>query len=183
MKKVILIGAIVGVLLIGLGTAGLAYAQIQNTPQPQPQGVDGVSPNFGGMMGRGGQGRMGGMYAQGQAGFGPMHEYMIAALSEKLGLSVDELNTRITNGERPYDIAAAQGMTSEQIQVHLVEAHDEAMKAAVADGVITQEQADWMKQRMEQRWQNGVDGGTWTPGGCGRMGNMQGARGRWSSQP
>ena len=183
MKKVIWIGVIVGVLLIGLGVVGMAYAQTQNPPQPQTPATGAYDQNYPGMMGRGGRGMMGGRFAQGQAGFGPMHEYMVAALAEKLGLTVDELNAKIANGERPYDIAVAQGLTTEEIQVIIEEAHDEALKAAVAAGVLTQEQADWMDSHMEQMWQNRANGSAWTPGGCGRAGGMRGAGGRWSNQP
>lgn len=183
MKKVIWIGAILGVLLIGLGIVGMAYAQTQNPPQPQTPEAGAFGQYYGGMMGRGGHGMMGGRGVRGQAGFGPMHEYMIAALAEKLNLTVDELNAKIANGERPYDIAVAQGLTAEEIQVVIEEAHDEALKAAVAAGVLTQEQADWMDSHMEQRWQNSADGSTWTPGGCGMTGGVRGARGRWNNQP
>ncbi len=44
--------------------------------------------------------------------------------------------------------------------------HDEMLKQAVADGVLTQQQADWMDQHMEQMWQNGY--GT---GGCPMWGS------------
>lgn len=67
MKKVIWIGVIVGVLLIGLGVVGMAYAQTQNPPQPQTPAAGAYDQNYPGMMGRGGRGMMGGRFAQGQA--------------------------------------------------------------------------------------------------------------------
>jgi Spy/CpxP family protein refolding chaperone len=172
MKKFLIIGGIVGVFLIALGVVGFAYAQTQ-TPQP------GNYPGGWGMMGgnrhemqgpgmmRGGRGMMG------QGAQGPIHTYMIAALAEKLDLTVDQLQAKIEAGERPYDIAKAQNLNDEQIKELLEQAHDEALKAAVAAGVLTQEQADWMNQRMEQKWAGGFPGGA---GGCPGMG------GRWSNQ-
>jgi hypothetical protein len=172
MKKFLIIGSIVGVVLIALGVVGFAFAQSQ-TPQP------GTYPGGWGMMGGGrrgmhGYGMMGGGRGAGQGTYGPMHTYMVAALAEKLDLTVDELQAKIDAGERPYDIAKAAGMTDAQIQDLMEQAHDEALKAAVAAGVLTQEQADWMDQHMEQMWQNGDGPGR--SGSCPRMG------GRWSSQ-
>ncbi len=111
----------------------------------------------------------------GQGAYGPMHTYMIDALATKFNLSVEELQAKIDAGERPYDIAKAAGFTDAQIQDLMEQAHDEALKAAVAAGVLTQEQADWMDQHMEQMWENG--------GGPGRTGGCPGMGGRWSNQP
>lgn len=115
----------------------------------------------GGMMG----GRM-----MGRSGYGVMHTYMISALASRLGMTPEELQARMTNGETPWDIAKANGLTDAQIQQLLEEAHDEALKQAVAAGVITQEQADWMDAHMDSMWQNG---GTGCPMG-GRRGNPGG---------
>lgn len=173
MKKFLIIGSILGAVLIALGVVGFAFAQSQ-TPQP-------ATPDGGwGMMGSGrygmqGSGMMRGGRGFGQGAYGPMHTYMINALAEKLGLSVEDLQAKIDAGERPYDIAKAAGLTDEQIQSLMEQAHDEALKAAVAAGALTQEQADWMDQHMEQMWQGGGPGRT--GGGCPGMG------GRWSNQP
>jgi hypothetical protein len=172
MKKFLIIGSILGVVLIALGVVGFAFAQAQ-TPQP-------ATPDSGwGMMGgsrRGmqGSGMMRGGRGLGQEAYGPMHTYMINALAEKLGLSVEDLQAKIDAGERPYDIVKAAGLTDEQIQSLMEQAHDEALKAAVAAGALTQGQADGMDQRMEQKW---ADGGPGQAGGCPGMG------GRWSNQP
>jgi hypothetical protein len=194
MKKFYIIGSVIAVALIALGIASLTYAQAQNPPTPQPNTGNGANQNppGQGMMGgwRAGfrQGMMGG-YARGYARgmMGPMHEYMIAALAARLNLTVDELQAKINTGERPYDLAKAQGLTDAQIQDLMNQAHDEALKAAVAAGALTQEQADAMDQRMEQMWQNGGMGsgpqnrpgmmggrgfgaGKFGPGGCPGMG-------------
>ena len=172
MKKFLIIGSIVGVVLIALGMVGFAFAQSQN-PQPEtPNGAWGMMRG-----GRGwaqGSGMMRGGRGMGQGANGPMHTYMITALADKLGLTVDELQAKIDAGERPYDIAKAAGLTDAQIQDLMEQAHDEALKAAVAAGVLTQEQADWMDQHMEQRWEGGQSGRS---GGCPGMGG-----GRWSNQ-
>jgi hypothetical protein len=181
MKKLLIVGAVVLVTLVALGVAGLAYAQSQNPPTPAPEGntqyTPGMMGGWRGMMGwRQGyrQGMMNG-YRRGfaQGAYGPMHDYMIAALAGKLGLTVDELNAKIANGERPYDIALSKGLTEDQVRELMEQAHDEALQAAVAAGVLTQEQVDRMDQMMGQMWQNG--------GGFGRMGAGGFGNGRFGS--
>lgn len=80
---------------------------------------------------------------------GPLHSYMLEALAPKLGLSVEELQKRIEAGERPYEIARAQGFSDEQIQVLFEEAASDALEAAVAAGAISQEQAEVMRKMMD----------------------------------
>jgi hypothetical protein len=75
---------------------------------------------------------------------GPVHEYMHAALAAALGLARDEFDARLSSGETPWSIGVAQGLGEDEVAALLAAARAEALAAAVADGVITQEQADWM---------------------------------------
>ncbi len=156
-------GVLIGVALVGvvLGVYGLVNAQAPiTTPQ---QGY--------GMMG-GGYGMMGGGRGAGMMGWvsdgsqpGPMNDLMIAAWAEKLDLGVDVIEQRLADGETMYDIAIATGLTAEEFQTARVEIHTAVLDEAVAQGLITQEQADWMKTR-----------------GAGAGGCMGGAgRGRWGN--
>jgi hypothetical protein len=183
MKKLLYVGIGIALTLVVLGVAGLAYAQTQTPPTPTPGAAD-TYQNFNGYgMMRGGRMNMPGMlnawgrgFRQGmgrgmlrgytQGAYGPMHESMIAALAAKLNLSVEDLQAKIDAGQRPYDIAKAQGLTDVQIQALWQAAHAEALKAAVAAGTLTQAQADAMGQRMEQMWQRGFG-----PGACPGMVN------------
>ncbi len=154
----IFVGVLIGAALVGavLGIFGLVNAQ---GPVAPLQG--GQQPGFGMM----GQGRMGGrgagMMGQAYAGTqeGPMHDLMIAAWAEKLGLEVDEINQRIANGETMYDIAISTGMTVEAFQAARVEVHAAVLEQAVAQGLITQEQADWMQSRGARMGAAGCAGG------------------------
>ena len=198
MKKLLIIGAVVIVALVVLGAAGYAYAQTQTPPTPntgygmmgglgrsmmggRSTGVQGTGRGMMGGRNTGVQGaRQGagggyGMMANSQ--FGPMHDEMIAALAGKLGLTVDELNTRIANGETPYAIAQSQGKTAEEITALFNEAHDEALQAAVAAGTLTQAQADWMDQHHESMW-GGEDAAIGGPGG-----SMPCHNGAWNAAP
>ncbi len=95
-----------------------------------------------------GPGMMGGRgFAQGE---GIMHDYMISAFAGVVGLSVDEVNTRITEGESLKEIAIAEGTTEEQLPELITQVRQAALDQAVADSVITQNQADLMNERMNQ---------------------------------
>lgn len=189
MKKLLYMGIGALITILALGAAGFAYAQAQNPPTPQPPAGTGTTQTqpgwgmMGGMMrGWNSSGQSGmmnwrqglrrgmmGSYARGfaQGSFGPMHEYMITALADKLGLTVEDLQAKIQAGETPLEIAAAQGLSADQVKDLVEQAHDEALKAAVAAGVLTQEQADFMDQRMESMWQNrGMYGRMGNSGGC-----------------
>jgi hypothetical protein len=113
-----------------------------------------------------------------------LHPYFVAALAEKLGLSVDEINTRITDGETMVQIALDEGIAADKIPALLIEVRTTALKQAVTDGVISQETADWMLQRMQQRAQRGPGSGscqmTGTSIGSGRHGS--GMMGGWRLQ-
>jgi hypothetical protein len=146
MKKTILIVALV-VLALGALGVGVAFAQ-----GGQPPAGSLVGP----MM---------------QNGGGYLHTYMVAAVADKLGLTVDEVNTRIAAGETMYDIAIAEGITAEDFPTFMTDVRAAALDAAVKDGVITQEQADWMKSRGFGR--GGMMGGQGFTGTCPMYGSGQ----------
>ncbi len=131
MKKIILIAGLTVLALAVLGV-GVAFAQ------------DGTPPYYGGMMGNG--------------GFGPMHDYVEQALADKLGLTVNEVEDQFAAGKSMYQIALDAGIAEADIPTLLQEVHTTAFNKAVADGVLTQEQADFMLQHMAQFGYN--------PGNC-----------------
>ena len=94
----------------------------------------------GSMMGRRGLGT-----ARGE---GLMHEYMISAFAEAIDLTVEAVETRLADGESLKEIAIAQGCTEDQLPDLLTQVHQAALDAAVADGIITEEQADLMLDHM-----------------------------------
>ncbi len=168
MKKILLIGLILAVVLILVGTAGAVYAQVHDlgTPasvkvsinqqqvqpgQPYNYGPGGMMNGYGygpgGMMG-GRRGMMGGRGGNFGEGYGFMHDYMISAFAKAVGLTVDEVNTRISQGETLTQIANAQGFTGDKLTQLITDVRKAALDQAVADGVITQAQADAMLQMM-----------------------------------
>ncbi len=175
MKKVLLFGSIAFMVLAILGVAFAAGAFFVSNVAAQEQNPPDAATGWGrgGMM-NGNGGMMGGRGA-GNAANAPMHDAMFAALAEGLDLSVEELQTRVNNGETLYQIAQSKGLTDEQIQALFNDAHNKAMTQAVESNSLTQEQADWMNQRHSQMWQNGGP----ASGGCTGGGHG----GRWNTTP
>jgi hypothetical protein len=173
MKKGLLVGALVGIVVSALVMAGFAFAQ---TPTPVPQFPFGRGMPGGGQRGGFGQGMMGEARADGQ--FGPMHEYMEKAFAEALGIPQADLEAAIDSGKTMWQVAEEKGLTLEQFQKVMLEARQNAFTQMVADGVITQAQADWMLSRMGG--QAGRFGGQ---DGCpGMGGGTNGENGsRWNS--
>ncbi len=101
-----------------------------------------------------------------------MQEYMHAALAEQLGISVEDLEARLANGQTVYQIALEKGLSVEEFRTLMLNARNSALENMVKDGVITQEQANWMKTRGFGR--NGRAG--LNNGGCPMMGEGLGAR-------
>lgn len=65
-----------------------------------------------------------------------------ALVAEALGLSVKELEAALAGGQSLSDLMTAQGLTAETLQTAIQTAYEAAIARAVADGVITQAQAD-----------------------------------------
>jgi len=176
MKKFLLIATVVTafVAVLALGITSWAFAQ---APDPD----DTVCPYCGsygaGMMG--GRGGRGGQYGEA----GPLHDYMFPAIAEALGLSTDELQAAHDAGKTAWVIAQEQGKTFEEFQTLMAEARSKAFTQAVADGVITQAQADWMLERMNGAQGNGYGAGMMGAGGCGGYGPGNRGGGRWNNQP
>jgi uncharacterized membrane protein len=141
-RLLILAGVTLTVLLLaGLGGAALVFAQ-EPTP-PVPFGWHG-----GGRGGFGGRG-MGGF---GWTGGSPWTMFDTAA--ETLGLIPEELFAELRAGKSLAEIAEEQGVEVEEVydaaSAARAEAIPEAIEQAVEDGTLTQEQADWMLEGLEQ---------------------------------
>ena len=122
------------------------------------------------MNGRGTRGGMMGNAAGTVDQDGPMHDEMMAAFAQKLGISVDDLNARLAKGETMAQIAASKGFTADQFTALMTEARAQAIDQAVKNSTLTQAQADWMKQRGA----GGMMGNGQNMGGRGMRGAGQG---------
>ena len=167
MKKFVVVAAVLGALVLALGVVGFAFA---DSPARSPFGQ---GP---GMMG--GRGGPGGANA-GQEG--PLHDVMVASMAQALGLDKTTVEQRLDAGETMWQVAQSKGLSADQFSAAMQQARTDALNQAVADGTISQAQADWMAQHMGQRGGaagrgpgNGACGGSATPMGRGAA--------RWGTQ-
>jgi DNA-binding CsgD family transcriptional regulator len=127
----------------------------------------------------------GGQPPVGQNGYGWMHDYVEQAIASKLNLTEKQVEDQLAAGKPMYQIALDNGIKQEDLATFMTGVHKDAVAKAVKAGVITQERADWMLQRMETMYQNGYGpgncpmyNGQGAPAGRGRGGpGMMGGRG------
>jgi hypothetical protein len=157
MNKLLKSLVVLAVVAIAFGSATAVFAQ-SSTPQ-------GAGPGVGFTNGRGAKGGGGMLGSNGTSPqSGLLHDAMIAFFAEEFDLSVEELNELIAEGETLGAIALEKGLTFDDFRALMVDARAVALDQAVANGDLTQEQADWLKTR-----------------GAG-MGQANGSRGRGRGQ-
>jgi predicted DNA-binding protein YlxM (UPF0122 family) len=147
MKKKLLVGAGVALIVLLLaGLAGAAFVFAQEPTPPIPFGWHGGGRGMGGFGGRG----MGG-FAWSGGGMWTMFD----TAAGTLGLTPEELFAELRAGKRLAEIAEAKGVDVQKVYDAVNAARGEAMKQAieqaVEDGRLTQEQADQMLERLENR--------------------------------
>ena len=175
MKKVLVIGMTI-VAVIALGNVLLASAQ-GGTPPNQPNAtcpmgytcpMSGTMPN--GMMGRGMMGGVPGgmMGGRGMHGMmrggtvtgtmpmhgammasGGMHEQVWTAIAAELDMTYTELNTAVQGGQTVAQLAQAKGVSVDALKTTALDAMRTSFVDLVEQGVMTQQQADWMLGRMD----------------------------------
>ena len=166
MKKVLIIGITI-VAVIALGNVLLVSAQGGTQPnQPNATCPMGYTCPFtstasygtpGGMMGRGMMsgvpgGMMSGNHAQMHGtmmGANGMHEQVWAAVATKLGMTYAELNTAVQGGQTVAQLAQAKGVSLDELKTAALDAMQSSFSNLVEQGVMTQEQADWMLDHMD----------------------------------
>jgi hypothetical protein len=143
-KRLVLLSGVALVALLLVGLVGVTAVSAQEpTPESEvPFGWRGGGRGWGGF----GRGMFGGVHG-GQW-------TMFDAAAEALGLTPEELFAELHAGKTLDEIAEAQGVEMEAVQDALDAARGQAMQQAieqaVEDGRITQEQADWMLEGLEQ---------------------------------
>lgn len=162
MKKRYVLLLAIALLAVGLFGVTQVYAQ---EPTPDVPTGTGMGPR------RFGQDHAG-------TGDGLLHEYMTEAISDVFGISSDELDEIYESGDTLWETL---DLTIEEFRSKMTEVRQTALENAAEDGVISQDQADWMMERM-----NGAGKGQHGPGdgscldGEGNAGAMHGGGGgRW----
>jgi hypothetical protein len=146
-KKIIFVVALVAALTVtALAGAGLALAQGPTPPAP------GYGPGYGCC---GGWGRGGGW---GWRGMG-----LIDALAELTGLEPADLYGELQEGKTLLEVAQAHGVSAEQLVELALASRAEELQQRVEAGYLTQEQADWMLDHVEEEMLEHLEAGV-SPG-------------------
>ncbi len=124
MKNIIVSLLVVGVIAAALGTFTVVNAQ-SGTPQP--------------FYGQNGGGRFGyrsntDLHVENDA----LHDLMMEAYSAELGISVDELNSRLDAGETLSQIALSTGLSFEEFWTLKTSVQATVAEQALEQGLITQ---------------------------------------------
>ncbi len=190
MKKT-LIMAVTIVAVIALGNVLLVSAQGGTRPNQANTAcpVSGYTCPFSGTVPYGGPGgRMGGRVPGGMMGMhsammgaNGMHEQVWTAVAKKLGLTYAELSAALQNGQTVAQLAQAKGISLDALKTAALDAMKTSFTELVKQGVMTQEQADWMLDRMDdmpmfnfdQGFGPGMMQGRGMMGGRGMMQNWQ----------
>jgi len=110
---------------------------------------------------------------------GTMHDYMEKALAGKLGIALTTVEAQFDAGKSLDQIALANMIAQADPPAFMLDVRNTAIKAAVADGVITKTQPD----RMLQSGGYGMMRGGTGAGSCGGTGIPVGTGmhrgGRW----
>jgi hypothetical protein len=165
----ILVVAVTAVLVMGALGLGVAFAQDPTPNNPFPPG---------GMMGgywnqQGNWDRMSAMHNW-MTSTGGMHALVWDALSNALGLTTDELYAELNRGKSLAQLAEEKGLDRAALVTELENAHQDGLAQAVADGVLTQEQADAMLSQMAGNYEWMIDN---MGAGYGMMGGSFGRLG------
>lgn len=125
-----------------------------------------------GSRGVGGRG-IGLVAEEGSALFQIDQEVVHQELADLLGISVSEMESALDAGETLASLAVKYEVEFEELRSVMDAAHAEELAQAVADGTITQEQADWI---LDHQSAMGMEAGT-AFGGRGARGAATVAQG------
>jgi hypothetical protein len=76
---------------------------------------------------------------------------IIESAATALGMTLDELRTELQSGESIADVAAEQGVSIDAVKSQITSDADAKLAAAVANGKLTQERADDMLAKLNER--------------------------------
>ena len=138
-KKVKLLLVSLVIVMIGIGIAAVPF-------QENIMAADSLDIEVPPMYRHSEDGEMGGYHGIGHV----VHE-SIDAVSELLGLSPEEIREERESGKSLVEIAEEQGVSEDALIEAIMAAPKEAIEQKVEDGILTEEQADHLIERLEQR--------------------------------
>jgi hypothetical protein len=104
---------------------------------------------------------------------GGPEDSLIAVAADELDMTTADLVTELRDGKSIADVAAEKGVDTQAIADSYLDKLSENLAAAVEDGRITQNQADWMLEQAGERVDDQLNR-TWE--GCGPRGFPGGGR-------
>jgi hypothetical protein len=140
--KVVLIVGVIATLAVG---AGVAFAQGDNPPPGErlkPRWFSDSNERPRSMNPRGGEPLLEGEPFE-------LHTLMLTTLANELDLSPEELEAQLEAEGGMMAVLLAQGYSFEDARELLLEVHSEAIQEAVEQGLIDEDQADWLLERMQ----------------------------------
>lgn len=149
MKSKKLILALTMTITMGLGITAYAATESANTQTTTVTTANTSTNGF--HMAGAGLGRATGMRG---------YDYVEAVLKDKLGMTDEEITAGFNSGKTMYDLAKEKGMTEDEFKTALLEERIKAIDKAVADGNITKEEGDSIKENLK----NNMDNCTGIPG-------------------
>ncbi len=169
MNKFLKIAGVVLILTLAVVLTGVVFVSAQDeTPPPDesttPDTTENEAMPFGfGRHGHGGH--------RGQHLVDP--EVMHEAIADALGITVDELDDALASGQTLAALAEELGVDMADVQAAVEAVHEEALQQAVDEGLLTEEQADLIRERRAEMELGQGFGGRGRFGGCGgRMGGF-----------
>ena len=144
MKKWMKTMVIVATLIIAFGTVGSVYAQGRGPGAVELGEGQGYGAGIPG--GRGERRNRDEKTAQGTMD-GVLHDAFMAAYAEALGITVEELEAQLSEGNSLADIAQSNGYTLEDFWALKQEIRTSVIEQAVADGTLPDELAGRMSSR------------------------------------
>jgi hypothetical protein len=78
-----------------------------------------------------------------------MHEQVWTAVAKKLGMTYAELNTAMQNGQTVAQLSQAKGISVDELKAAALNAMQASFADLVRQGVMTQAQADWILDHMD----------------------------------
>jgi len=89
---------------------------------------------------------------------GDSENSMVAVAADKLGMTVDELVTQLRDGKTVAELAKEKSVDLQTIVDAVMTVRQEKLSQAVADGKITQKQADLMLEKMRDMIEDCLNG-------------------------
>jgi hypothetical protein len=155
-KTLAILIAVVALAALGLGAAGFVIAMRGRSVNAVAPGQSGtIAGGINGFLQRGQRGGFGMMNGRNDdlqpnqrnnQNRVDMQSYMLQAVADKLGMAKDDLNKELNGGKSLLDIAADKNMTVKDYNTMLTDARSAAIDQALADKVITSDQADRLKK-------------------------------------